>query len=41
MIIVSAKRKINSVGSKRGPINEIVVTNYRTAKAERHQISLS
>src|SRR5918999_1451411 len=39
MIIVRAKRKINSVGSKRGPITEILVTNYRTAKAETPNFS--
>jgi DNA adenine methylase len=34
IVIVRAKRKINSVPNKRGAINEIIVTNYLTAKAE-------
>jgi DNA adenine methylase len=31
IVIVRAKRKINSIGSKRGAIAEVVLTNYRTA----------
>ena len=32
IVIVRAKRMINSVVSKRGAINEVVVTNYDTPK---------
>jgi len=31
IVIVRAKRKINSIGTKRGAINEVVLTNYQTA----------
>jgi DNA adenine methylase len=41
IVIVSAKRMINSVGSKRGVINEVVVTNYDTPQIKNSKGSSS